>query len=80
MKTTKTYLTGCTWCNATGYVNASGLTTNSQDICPVCNGSKVKIVTEVTENEFVANIPLTCRYCGFYNTENCNTCSVRSNE
>lgn len=53
MKTTKTYLSGCTWCNARGYVNnpALGYFTDLIITCPVCNGIKTIIVTEVIETE-----------------------------
>jgi hypothetical protein len=52
MKTTRTYLTGCTWCNATGVKypmtnNGAGFT----NVCPVCNGAGIITVTEVTEFE-----------------------------
>ena len=42
---TKTYLKGCEWCNATGYVASYNLT-NTTEVCPVCNGNKTIIVTE----------------------------------
>lgn len=54
MRTTKTYLSGCTWCMAEGCVNStpkggtSGWTTK---VCPVCNGSKTVLVTEVIEDD-----------------------------
>jgi hypothetical protein len=54
MKTTRTYLTGCTWCNATGMVRNSGLSTTVFDTCPVCNGAKTIIVTETTEGNDIA--------------------------
>lgn len=53
MKTTKTYLQGCTWCSATGYVkipNPGFMTSALTGICPICNGLKVITVTEVTED------------------------------
>lgn len=52
MKTTKTYLSGCTWCGAKGFVkNYNSGYTNVDLICPVCHGSKTVLVTEVTEDE-----------------------------
>lgn len=55
MKTTRTYLDGCKWCDATGIVsdNSVGLTdfTSLTKICPVCNGTKVILVTEIIEAE-----------------------------
>ena len=47
-KVTRTYLSGCTWCNATGIVSnpTIGLSTNITIVCPVCNGSKTIVVTE----------------------------------
>jgi len=53
MKTTKTYLQGCTWCSATGFVkipNPGFMTSALTGICPVCLGNKSGIVTEVTED------------------------------
>lgn len=51
MKTTKTYLSGCTWCKGIGVIlkPTPGTTTSMTDVCPVCNGSKVITITEVTE-------------------------------
>ena len=55
MKTTKQYLTGCTWCNATGRVLATGgVTISTFDTCPVCQGAKIVMVTEVTEGNEIA--------------------------
>ena len=54
MKTTRTYLSGCTWCNARGYVYSEnfGICTNSiTHTCPICNGIKAIIVTEVIEDD-----------------------------
>ncbi len=55
MKTTRTYLTGCKWCNATGmvpnYENFGMSTTPLLKTCPVCNGAKTVIVTETIETE-----------------------------
>jgi uncharacterized Zn finger protein (UPF0148 family) len=55
MKTTRTYLIGCTWCKALGYVNnlQEGWHTGSvlTITCPVCNGSKTVIVTETIEDD-----------------------------
>ena len=52
MKTTRTYLQGCTWCNASGFVPSNNFgmnTTPLTNTCPVCNGVKTIVVTEVTE-------------------------------
>ena len=54
MKTTRIYLKGCDWCNASGLVpsNNWGMnTTPLTDTCPVCNGAKTIVVTEVTESD-----------------------------
>ena len=54
MKTTRTYLQGCTWCNASGLVPSNNFgmnTTPLTDTCPVCNGAKTIVVTEVTESD-----------------------------
>jgi DnaJ-class molecular chaperone len=54
MKTIRTYLSGCTWCNATGVVASKDYgmkTTPLMTPCPVCNGSKTIIVTETIETE-----------------------------
>lgn len=54
MKTVKQYLKGCDWCGATGFVaipNPGFMTSALTGICPVCNGSKVVLVTETTEQE-----------------------------
>ena len=53
MKTTRAYLQGCTWCNATGFTNNPnmGYVTNITITCPVCNGDKTIVVTEVTESD-----------------------------
>ena len=47
-KVTRTYLSGCTWCGATGFVKELYFTTTGGwlQVCPVCNGSKTIIVTE----------------------------------
>ena len=55
MKITRTYQKGCDWCNATGHVTNPnpnwGITgTELTIICPVCNGSKTVIVTEIIED------------------------------
>ena len=53
MKTTRTYLKGCDWCNATGFVRNSNPSfsgnTSLTELCPVCNGNKTITVTEVAE-------------------------------
>ena len=53
MKTTRTYQSGCTWCQAMGYVKdpQPQLTGNFTMICPVCNGAKTIIVTDTIETE-----------------------------
>ena len=53
MKTTKTYLSGCTWCGATGYVKdiTPYVTGTWKNICPVCQGAKTMPVTETFEDE-----------------------------
>jgi len=54
MKTTRTYLSGCIWCNATGFVNnpiSGGVSHTELTItCPVCNGGKTVIITETIED------------------------------
>ena len=45
-KVTRTYLSGCSWCNATGISKGTSLSTDASTICPVCRGSKVITVTE----------------------------------
>ena len=52
MKTTRTYSVGCLWCNATGRVSATGLSTTVYEVCPVCNGAKTIPVTEITEDSY----------------------------
>lgn len=62
MKTTKTYLTGCTWCHAIGevpnpYYNPNVTTSTLKTTCPVCNGAKTVIVTETIEDsQIIASI------------------------
>lgn len=54
MKTTRQYISACTWCNATGYVkipNPGFMTSALTGICPVCEGMKTIVVTEVIETE-----------------------------
>jgi DnaJ-class molecular chaperone len=56
MSIIRTYLTGCTWCNATGEIDNPNfnpyITASTIRIpCPVCNGAKTIIVTEtIPEN------------------------------
>ena len=60
-KTTKTYLSGCTWCNATGFIkhpSAGFMASPLTDICPVCNGAKTITVTETVE-DFISTHDLT---------------------
>lgn len=51
MKTTRTYLQGCTWCKSVGLIMNPSLTYSSAltITCPVCNGAKTIVITEVTE-------------------------------
>jgi hypothetical protein len=53
MITTRTYLKGCDWCNATGFARNSNPSfsgnTSLTELCPVCNGNKTITVTEVAE-------------------------------
>ena len=56
MKVNKTYLDGCKWCNATGIVSNPAPNPNVTwnewtTICPVCNGAKTILVTEIMESE-----------------------------
>jgi len=57
-KITKTYLSGCTWCNATGFVKEPFPTTTGglTQVCPVCNGNKTIIVTETTDDNWLEQI------------------------
>ncbi len=55
MSITRTYLSGCTWCGATGEIfnpNFNPWTSAPIKIpCPVCNGAKTIVVTEtIPEN------------------------------
>jgi hypothetical protein len=55
MKTTRTYLSGCTWCGATGIVpnlmiKGSSVTALLTMTCPVCNGAKTIPITETIED------------------------------
>jgi len=61
MKTIRTYLSGCTWCNATGIIKDQYFRDNTTPLthpCPVCNGSKTVIVTEVIEGDKVELIKI----------------------
>jgi len=56
MKITKTYYDGCRWCNSIGIIsnpefnpNVTGSTWTI--VCPVCKGSKVVLVEEITESD-----------------------------
>ena len=52
MKTTRTYYDGCRYCGATGKVPFYGnpnITGDVTNICPVCNGSKVILITETMD-------------------------------
>lgn len=63
MKTTRTYLSGCKYCGATGKVKNNDFNPNITDstleiVCPVCNGSKVITVTEEFDQPvFFATLP-----------------------
>jgi hypothetical protein len=50
---TRTYLKGCEWCQSTGQVldGYPVMGTNVFRDCPVCNGSKTILVTEVVTND-----------------------------
>jgi len=52
MRTTRTYQSGCTWCNGRGFVPNpnSGMVTDTTVICPVCSGAKTIPVTETIED------------------------------
>lgn len=92
MKTTRTYLSGCTWCNARGYVMnpAMGLVTDITVTCPVCNGAKTIIVTEYIEDhkleceqkidldcpELNVRKDVICKNCDQQNSESCKTCDL----
>jgi len=59
MKTTRTYLSGCTWCGTTGFVkipNPGFMTSALTNICPVCNGNKTIIITETMEDDCLEQI------------------------
>jgi len=52
----RTYIKGCEWCNATGFVPTENFgmgTTPMTDICPVCKGNKVVEVTEYFDQQDV---------------------------
>lgn len=56
MKTTKTYLSGCNFCNATGLIRNYAFDPNVTGCailvtCPVCNGTKIITVTETIEDD-----------------------------
>ena len=53
MRTTRTYLSGCTWCKAEGYVMEPHpqITGDFHKVCPVCKGDKTIPVTETFESE-----------------------------
>ena len=55
MKTIRTYLSGCTWCNATGMVKElyPTITGGWSQICPVCKGEKTIPITETIEDEIM---------------------------
>jgi len=58
----RTYLDGCKWCGATGFVQPVFdiyHTSSGSSICPVCNGSKIVLVTETIDedSDIIENIP-----------------------
>ena len=56
MKTTRTYLSGCTTCQMTGFVYTKDFgmgTTTLTAPCPVCGGSKTIIVTETFDDNYI---------------------------
>jgi hypothetical protein len=53
MKITRTYISGCNWCNATGNVsnpNIGIITDFTMITCPVCQGAKMIMITETFED------------------------------
>lgn len=74
----KTFLKGCDWCGATGYViNPYRMETTSSitGVCPVCSGSKTVMVT-VTE--FEDNEPDKKRFPGRINPVMVNPYDIHS--
>ena len=55
MKTTKTYVSGCTWCGAYGSVTNPDfgklITSPAMIPCPVCQGAKIIMITETIEDD-----------------------------
>ena len=53
MKTIKQYYSGCGWCSATGIVKDPNpvITGDFIQVCPVCAGSKLILVTETITDE-----------------------------
>jgi hypothetical protein len=53
MKRIKQYFTGCNFCNATGFIQATSwcnyVYSTFMQTCPVCNGTKIVQVTETYE-------------------------------
>ena len=80
MKTTRTYLSGCTWCNARGWVFNPNKHSILSITCPICNGLKTITVTETIEDDITINDLKeidksdNCKNCGHQNEEICNTC------
>ena len=56
-KITRTYLLGCSFCNATGMVSNYDnfgygmIITSMKKICPVCKGEKTVVCTETIEDD-----------------------------
>jgi len=52
MKITRTYTSGCVWCNARGFVSnpISGAVSDAVITCPVCNGNKTILIAESFES------------------------------
>ena len=47
----KTYPKACEYCNATGFITRDAIRNTTSvltEICPVCNGNKVIVVTETS--------------------------------
>lgn len=85
MKTIRTFLSGCTWCNAKGYVSnpSVGWCTDVTISCPVCNGAGTVTVTETIEDDITINDlkeidkSNDCKNWGHGNIEDiCNTCML----
>ena len=48
----KTYQIVCPSCDGYGYINeTNGMSSNTQRVCPACNGSKTVMVCETKSND-----------------------------